>query len=155
MATLLRSQIECPSCGELVASVHRHDFRYCPCGAIAIDGGRDYLRIVGSEWRPELNWSISVDENLNLVAASHLLAVLSALARQPHPVNLYRLHEAVRHHVWTSRRKRGRLRDVELDLNETSSLLLILIQNDLAQAAADDPTQFVATVVLADHPEVP
>jgi hypothetical protein len=30
-----------------VESAHRHDFRTCACGKIAVDGGRDYRRRVG------------------------------------------------------------------------------------------------------------
>ena len=65
MTTLLRSQVECPTCGELIASIHRHDFRSCSKGCSFIDGGRDYLRcggaIVGA--LPEADRSISVDED--------------------------------------------------------------------------------------------
>lgn len=44
--------IQCPLCKEKVWSRHRHDFRYCNCGYCAIDGGREYSRLVygGSEW---------------------------------------------------------------------------------------------------------
>ncbi|UXO93850.1 hypothetical protein Pan2_31 [Pseudanabaena phage Pan2] len=28
----------------MIESVHRHDFRVCPCGNAFIDGGHDYLR---------------------------------------------------------------------------------------------------------------
>lgn len=34
----------CPACGEIVESTYRHDYRTCGCGAIAVDGGLDYLR---------------------------------------------------------------------------------------------------------------
>jgi hypothetical protein len=34
----------CPKCSEWIWSRHRHDFRYCRCKAIFVDGGRDYLR---------------------------------------------------------------------------------------------------------------
>lgn len=36
--------IECPKCKDRIWSRHRHDFRKCKCGAVFVDGGRDYLR---------------------------------------------------------------------------------------------------------------
>ena len=52
--TLLRSQFQCPKCGELIASIHRHDFQTCSCGETSIDGGLDYLRLAG-------NWILTTD----------------------------------------------------------------------------------------------
>lgn len=37
----------CLKCGETVYSRNRHDFKYCKCQAIAVDGGHDYLRRLG------------------------------------------------------------------------------------------------------------
>jgi len=37
--------IHCPKCGDTIYSRHRHDFRYCTCGTVAIDGGFDYTKI--------------------------------------------------------------------------------------------------------------
>ena len=39
--------IKCRKCREKIRSNHRHDFRRCKCGAIAIDGGSDYMKISG------------------------------------------------------------------------------------------------------------
>lgn len=41
------NKIRCRVCGDTIQSVHRHDFRYCKCGLVAVDGGRDYLKRVG------------------------------------------------------------------------------------------------------------
>lgn len=35
----------CPRCDTLLYSRARHDYRPCPCGDIAVDGGLDYSRI--------------------------------------------------------------------------------------------------------------
>ena len=40
--------IRCPKCGDVVFSRARHDYRGCTCGAVAIDGGLDYFRVVGA-----------------------------------------------------------------------------------------------------------
>ena len=41
------NKIRCNLCGAEIESTHRHDFKFCPCGAVAVDGGRDYLRRLG------------------------------------------------------------------------------------------------------------
>jgi hypothetical protein len=37
--TQTRHAIQCRKCSETIESKHRHDFKYCSCGAVAIDGG--------------------------------------------------------------------------------------------------------------------
>jgi hypothetical protein len=44
---ILKNQIQCLKCLDVVESLHTHDFRWCSCKAVAVDGGRDYLRRVG------------------------------------------------------------------------------------------------------------
>lgn len=39
-----RNAIRCTRCGDVIESTHRHDFRRCSCGAVAVDGGHDYLK---------------------------------------------------------------------------------------------------------------
>lgn len=39
--------IKCGHCGDILFSRSRHDMRWCSCGKSAIDGGRDYLKIIG------------------------------------------------------------------------------------------------------------
>ena len=38
---------KCNNCGEIIESQHRHDFKYCSCKRVAVDGGKDYLRRLG------------------------------------------------------------------------------------------------------------
>jgi len=38
----------CRKCGDIIESKHVHDFVRCKCGAIAVDGGKDYLRRIGN-----------------------------------------------------------------------------------------------------------
>ncbi len=42
-----RNSAQCLKCGDHIESQHVHDFRYCSCKAVAVDGGYDYLRRVG------------------------------------------------------------------------------------------------------------
>ena len=48
MKQILVNQIRCVKCGDLIESKSRHDFKFCSCGAVAVDGGKDYLRRCGN-----------------------------------------------------------------------------------------------------------
>jgi hypothetical protein len=41
--------IQCNGCGHIIWSTHTHDYRRCPCGLVAIDGGFEYIRIIGTK----------------------------------------------------------------------------------------------------------
>lgn len=41
---IIRNSAKCHSCNTEIESKHRHDFVYCKCGDISVDGGRDYLK---------------------------------------------------------------------------------------------------------------
>lgn len=41
--------IKCKHCGDVIKSKHRHDFVWCSCGKVAVDGGNDYLKITGNQ----------------------------------------------------------------------------------------------------------
>jgi hypothetical protein len=57
---IVQNAVNCLSCGDLIISKHRHDYVTCTCGAIAVDGGQDYLRRVGDISNAvDLSWSIS------------------------------------------------------------------------------------------------
>lgn len=45
--TILRNAARCFKCGDEIESTHVHDFKSCSCGAIAVDGGREYIRRLG------------------------------------------------------------------------------------------------------------
>ena len=49
MKKIIRNRIKCKKCGEIIESTNRHDFKFCKCGAVAVDGGKDYLRRVGNK----------------------------------------------------------------------------------------------------------
>lgn len=67
---ILSNQARCVHCGDEPYSAHRHDFRYCECGAMAVDGGMDYLRRLGNpEDIVEMAISISDEEYRALVEA--------------------------------------------------------------------------------------
>ena len=41
---IIKNCIKCKFCGDIIISEHRHDFKCCSCGRVAIDGGHDYLK---------------------------------------------------------------------------------------------------------------
>lgn len=43
-AVLRRNAAECRKCGDVIESRHRHDFVWCRCKEIYVDGGLDYIR---------------------------------------------------------------------------------------------------------------
>ena len=48
MKKIKKNIIRCNKCGDELESTHRHDFKFCKCGAVAVDGGLDYLRRCGN-----------------------------------------------------------------------------------------------------------
>lgn len=45
---IIRNSAKCLKCNEEIESKHRHDFRFCKCGNLAVDGGQDYLKRAGN-----------------------------------------------------------------------------------------------------------
>ena len=45
--TIKCNKAKCKKCGDVIESKHRHDFVSCNCGAISVDGGKDYLKRSG------------------------------------------------------------------------------------------------------------
>lgn len=43
------NRVQCRKCGSTIVSEFDNDFKRCECGAIAIDGGREYLKRMGKE----------------------------------------------------------------------------------------------------------
>ena len=47
---ILSNKIQCKHCGDVIESFHQHDFKFCSCGAVAVDGGTSYLRRLGADF---------------------------------------------------------------------------------------------------------
>jgi hypothetical protein len=41
---IISNKIKCLYCKDIIESVDRHDFKYCSCESVFVDGGKDYLR---------------------------------------------------------------------------------------------------------------
>ena len=44
---LIKNAIKCLKCNDVVESKHKHDFKWCKCGTVFVDGGLTYRRIGG------------------------------------------------------------------------------------------------------------
>lgn len=45
--TIIHNRLRCKKCGDIIESFSVHDLKYCKCGAIFVDGGREYARYGG------------------------------------------------------------------------------------------------------------
>ena len=52
MIKITVNKIRCKKCGDVIESKSVHDFKFCKCESVAVDGGHNYLRRLGE---PE-NW---------------------------------------------------------------------------------------------------
>lgn len=44
---IIRNAARCTRCNTIIESKYRHEFVSCSCGAIFVDGGKDYIRYGG------------------------------------------------------------------------------------------------------------
>lgn len=44
MITIVSNKIKCKHCGDIIESKYTHDFKWCKCKSVAVDGGTDYLK---------------------------------------------------------------------------------------------------------------
>ena len=44
---ITKNAIKCLKCGDIIESKHQHDFQWCKCLAVFVDGGLTYRRIGG------------------------------------------------------------------------------------------------------------
>jgi hypothetical protein len=56
---IVQNAVICNKCDDFIVSKHRHDFVECKCGNIAVDGGQEYLRRVGTmNSYIDMSWSL-------------------------------------------------------------------------------------------------
>lgn len=59
---ILVNKIRCNKCGEEIESTYTHDFRFCKCNSVAVDGGLDYLRRLAKSEKDYIELSIIVSD---------------------------------------------------------------------------------------------
>ena len=65
---IIVNSVTCKKCNTLIVSNHIHDFRWCPCGNVAVDGGKSYLKrslAEGAETDSFIEESIVLDYELH------------------------------------------------------------------------------------------
>ncbi len=46
---IISNKIKCKKRGDIIESKSTNDYKRCSCGAVAVDGGKDYLKRIGKE----------------------------------------------------------------------------------------------------------
>ena len=46
---IISNKIKCKKCGDIIESKSTNDYKRCSCGAVAVDGSKDYLKRIGKE----------------------------------------------------------------------------------------------------------
>lgn len=81
---IVRNSARCLDCGDEIESVDRHDFKYCSCGQVAVDGGKEYTRRVFKKHGRWVDTSIyaeqpatptEIEESMELLALAKAGAV--------------------------------------------------------------------------------
>lgn len=62
---IISNKIKCKKCGDIIESKSTNDYKRCSCGAVAVDGGKDYLKRIGNEEDYEELSEIK-DNNMNI-----------------------------------------------------------------------------------------
>ena len=60
---IIKNAIRCKLCGDEIESVSCHDFKWCSCGACAVDGGHEYLRRCFKEKDCYIELSVTTEED--------------------------------------------------------------------------------------------
>ncbi len=83
---IVRNSVRCLGCGDEIVSGHRHDFKYCSCGAVAVDGGTAYTRRLykdGAIWLDTSIYAEPPPTKEELLEGVEMLRWIKAGARPP------------------------------------------------------------------------
>lgn len=58
MKKIICNKIKCKHCGDIIESKYTHDFKFCSCKKVYVDGGKLYLR----RGFPDGNWEDHYEE---------------------------------------------------------------------------------------------
>lgn len=64
MRKIFVNKIRCKKCGDIIESKSVHDFKFCKCESVAVDGGHNYLRRLGEpeDWEDLSEYEMIEDE---------------------------------------------------------------------------------------------
>lgn len=55
MRKIIVNKVRCKKCDDIIESLDTHDFKYCSCASIALDGGKEYQKVL---------WGINATEKV-------------------------------------------------------------------------------------------
>lgn len=58
---IFRNSAICLSCNTEIESKHRHDYIRCPCGSLAVDGGKEYLKRSAKDFNKVKETSVFIE----------------------------------------------------------------------------------------------
>lgn len=129
---IVRNAVRCRACNQTAESTHRHHMAYCPCRAIAADGGDEYLRRVGAihayDDASVYGWSAARAEIKRLIAQ---VGVDEVLATRPDL-------------LLTSAQEKQRYAADEEGRAERTRVLNERLYKDIGAAAADKLATLIA-----------
>lgn len=67
MRKLVANKAQCLLCGDVIESLHRHDFVKCSCGNLSVDGGLDYCRRLYTDYSKVLDGCVYSDDPFVIV----------------------------------------------------------------------------------------
>lgn len=96
---IIRNSIRCLKCGDEIVSAHRHDFRFCRCGAVGVDGGQTWVRRLGEFHHWTDTSVIATCEENDEAAVAETGALLEGV-RQGVPMQPQNLRDAPALEAW-------------------------------------------------------
>lgn len=65
---IISNKVKCLLCNDVIESTHSHDFKWCSCKNVAVDGGKSYLkRMYKKDEYEELSEQIADGDDLNVI----------------------------------------------------------------------------------------
>lgn len=80
MTNIIANKIQCTVCSAIIESNSVHDYVVCPCGSVAVDGGKNYLRRNGTTY---VDLSVTTDEPFELQRSSFKWKSYGKLGNEP------------------------------------------------------------------------
>lgn len=92
---IILNSIKCLHCGDKLISDHHHDFKFCKCKSVAVDGGENYLRRIGLREDYEEASALEINTNDRLQQYAGMHVIFSPGGKTPPSTAFYRKEDAI------------------------------------------------------------